>query len=169
MIMNLQRIAKSLQNQDELVTREIILNQIQRKGHIVHGSQAVNRQLPTHLRTEPKDWDLFAQKPKKAAQELVNTLKRRLGNGERFKIKAGKHRGTFKVKDNDKTIVDFSQQKGPIKTKNVLGLLVKDLTTVKAGTQKLVKNVKTEFRREKDLTTLQRIQELERIDQSIKF
>ena len=159
---------KKLASQDDLVIRQVVLDMVQKKGQVIHGARAFNVQVPAHLRKETEDYDVFTKNPKKAARELVNTLRRRLGNGD-IKVVKGKHKGTFRVKKNDETIADFSQSRKPIKSKNILGIKYKAISTIKRGTQRLVKSPSKEFRREKDLTTLQRIQELERIEQAIKF
>ena len=161
--MNIRKLA----SQDDLVIRQTILDLAQKKGQILHGTRALNEQIPTYLKRKTEDYDVFTKNPKKSARELVDTLKRRLGND--FEIVQGKHKGTFKVKRGDETIVDYSQRKGPIKTKTILGIKYKDIGTIKRGTQRLVKKPETEFRREKDISTLQRIKELERIERSFNF
>lgn len=163
--MNLRKLA----GQDELVIRQTVLDMVQKKGQVIHGARAINVQVPAHLRKKTKDYDVFTKNPKKAARELVETLKRRLGNGKKFEVKKGKHKGTFKVKSNDETIVDYSQSRRPIKSKNILGIKYKAISTIKRGTQKLVKRKGLEFRREKDISTLERIKEIERIEKAFNF
>ncbi len=160
---------RKLASQDDLVIRQVVLDMAEKKGQVIHGARAINIQVPAHLRKKTKDYDVFTKNPKKSARELVNTLKRRLGNGERFKVKKGKHPGTFKVKKDDETIADFSQSRRPIKSKTILGVKYKDIGTIKKSTQKLVKKTGTEFRREKDISTLQRIKEVERIEKAFNF
>ena len=160
---------RKLASQDELVIRQTVLDMAEKKGQVIHGARAINVQVPAHLRKKTKDYDVFTKNPKKSARELVNVLKRRLGNGKKFEVKQGKHKGTFKVKQDGETIVDFSQRKGPIKSKTILGIKYKDIGTIKKGTQKLIKKKGSEFRREKDLSTLQRIKELERIEKAFNF
>ena len=161
--MNIRKLA----SQDDLVIRQVVLDMAQKKGQTIHGARAINEQIPAYLRKKTKDYDIFTKNPKKSAHALANELRRRL-NGD-IKVVKGSHKGTFRVKKGDENIVDYSQSRRPIKSKNILGIKYKDIGTIKKGTQKLVKRQSTEFRREKDLSTLQRIQELERIEQSIKF
>jgi len=155
--MDIRRLA----GQDELVIREVVLGAAEKQNQIIHGTMALNVQLPMHLRRETKDFDIFTDNPRKSARELASTLKRRLG--DKFKVVKGSHPGTFKVKKNGETVADFTQKRGKIKTKKILGVRYKKLSTIKKGTQKLVKKKGTEFRREKDIDTLERIREIERI------
>lgn len=162
--MNVQRIAKRLENND-IKIRQIVLDTAQKKNQIIYGQRAINPQVPTHLKKKTSDYDIYTSKPKKSARELVNALKRQTGKD--FKIVKGKHKGTFKIKDSSgKTIVDYTQLKSKPKTKLILGNKYYDIKSIKRNTQRLVKKPSAEFRREKDLTTLQRIQELERIEKS---
>jgi len=152
---------RKLAGQDELVIREVVLDMAQKKGQVVHGTRALNEQTTTYLKRKTEDYDIFTENPKKSARELAKTLKRRLGND--FKVVKGGHPGTFKVKRGEKTIVDYTQRRSPIKSKKVLGVRYKDIGTIKKGTQKLVKKKGLEFRRTKDIDTLERIREVERI------
>ncbi len=152
---------RKLASQDDLVIRQVVLDMAHSKNQVIHGTRALNEQIPPHLRRETKDFDIFTDNPRKYARELASTLKRRLG--DKFKVVKGNHPGTFKVKKNGETVVDFTQKKGPIKSKRILGVKYKAIGTIKKGTQKLVKKKGTEFRREKDFDTLRRIKEIERI------
>lgn len=153
---------KKLASQDDLIIRQVVLDMAQRKDQIVHGTRALNKQIPTHLKRKTEDYDIFTDNPRKSARELVRTLKRRLGNN--FKVVKGRNPGTFKVKRGDKTVADYTQVRGKIRSKKILGIKYKDLGTIKRGTQKLVKKKGAEFRREKDIDTLSRIKQVERME-----
>lgn len=153
---------RKLAGQDDSVIRQVVLDMAQRKNQVIHGTRALNQQVPTILRRKTKDYDILTDNPKKSAREIVRTLKRRLGNN--FKVVKGKHPGTFKVRRGDETIVDYTQKKGRVRSKKILGVKYKAIKTIKRGTQKLVKKKGTEFRREKDIDTLSRIKEVERIE-----
>ena len=71
---------------------------------------------------------------------------------------------TVKVQRGDETIVDYTQKKGKVPSRKILGVRYKEIKTIKRGTQKLVKKKGAEFRREKDIDTLSRIKEVERIE-----
>ena len=152
---------KQLAGKDDLVIRQVVLDMAQEKGQVVHGTRALNEQVPTHIKRKTKDYDILTDNPKKSARELVKTLKRRLSRD--FNVVRGSHKGTFKVKQGDETVVDYTQLKGKVKSKRILGVKYKDISTIKRGTQKLVKKKGTEFRREKDTDTLKRIRKVEKI------
>lgn len=151
-----------LASQDDLVIRQVVLDMAQEQKQVIHGTRALNEQVPSNLRRETKDYDILTHNPRKSAREVVKTLKRRLGNN--FKVVSGKHSGTFKVQREGKTIVDYTQKKGKVPSKKILGVKYKAIKTIKRGTQKLVKKKGAEFRREKDIDTLSRIREVERLE-----
>jgi len=155
--MNIRKLA----GRDDLVIRQVVLDMAQKRDQIVHGTRALNQQIPTHLKRKTKDYDILTDNPRKSARELVKTLRRRLGN--KFKVVKGRNKGTFKVKREDKTVADYTQMRGKVKSKRILGIKYKDLGTIKRGTQKLVKKKGAEFRRGKDFDTLRRIKKVERM------
>ena len=159
--MNIQRVARALQNKEQVI-REVVLESSIKGNGVLHGSRAFNVQVPPHLRKKTKDYDVFVKKPRKTAREVEKILKRRL-EGD-VKVVKGSHKGTYRVKVNDETVADFSQKREKIKSKKIFGVEVKRLKTIKRGTQKLVKKKGTEFRREKDLDTLSRIRRVEEMD-----
>jgi len=153
---------KNLAGKDDLVIRQVVLDAAQKKNQIIHGTRALNEQIPTYIKRKTSDYDIITDNPKKSAREVVRALKKRLGNN--FSVVKGKHTGTFKVKRGDKTIADYTQKKGEVKTKKILGVRYKQIGTIKRGTQKLVKKKGSEFRREKDMDTLERIRKVERME-----
>lgn len=159
--MNLKRIASILEK-NELAIREVVLDTAQKKGQILFGARAFNVQSPQNLRKKTTDYDILTKKPKKAAHETAETLRRRLR--EKVDVVKGRHKGTYRVKVGGEFIVDYSQLKSTPKTKNIFGTKVKSIKSIKRSTQKLVKKPGAEFRREKDMDTLSRIKEIERLD-----
>jgi hypothetical protein len=147
---------------NEQLIREKILNLAQKKGQIVYGARATNVQLPTYLRKKTEDYDILTKKPKKSARELVNELKK--VTGKDFKIEKAQHKGTYKIKLGDKTIVDYTQLKKLPKIKESWGIKYKDLSSIKKSTRRLIKKPSAEFRRDKDLSTLDRIKQLEELE-----
>jgi len=146
----------------DIKTRQIILDIAQKKEQIIYGARALNTQLPVYLQKETEDYDILTKKPKKSATELVNALKQH-SNGEIEVVKA-KHPGTYKVKIKGKTVVDYTQLRKQPKTKNILANKYLDLKTIKRSTQKLAKKKEAEFRREKDISTLENIKRYEMTD-----
>ena len=161
--MNLQNISKVLEKDNGLWIKGIILRQAE-KGQIIHGAMATNIQLPSHLRKKTKDYDIFTPKPKKSAVEMVKKLNKAVGSN-RYEVIKGKHKGTYKIKTKEgKTIIDYTQLKRKPKTKRIYGNEYYDIKSIKKNVKRLIKKPETEFRREKDISTLQRIQEIERIE-----
>ena len=160
--MNVKNIAKALQNKEQVI-REVVYDSSLKDNGVLYGSRAFNVQVPPRLRKKTSDYDVFVKNPKKTAKKIASTLKRRL-EGD-IKVVKGSNPGTYRVKLDDEAIVDLTQKRGKIKTKNVYGLKVKDLSTIKRGTQRLVKKKGAEYRREKDLDTLERIKKVEKIFQ----
>lgn len=161
--MSIKRISNILDKNPDLLIRGMILRQAE-KGQILHGAMATNVQLPRHLRKETKDYDIFTHKPKKSATEMVKKLNRAIGD-DRYKVVKGKHKGTYKIKTEEgKTIIDYTQLKRELKTKKIYGNEYHDITAIKKNVKRLIKKPETEYRREKDVGTLRRIEEVERIE-----
>ena len=160
--MNVQRIAKILEEKNDLKVRGVILDTAQRKNQIIHGSRAFNIQSPVYLRKETKDWDVLTKKPKKYAEQVAERLSRILG--KKVDVIRGKHKGTYKVRINEETIADYTQLKHKPKTVSSWGNKIRTLKSIKQNTQRLVKNPKKEFRRGKDIDTLDRIRQIEEMN-----
>ena len=165
--MNLQRIAKILETKNDLIINDVILNKVIKESQIIHGARAYNYQSPPYLKKKTYDYDILTKKPKKSAQEVAKNLSRRLG--KEVKVIRGKHKGTYRLKLNNEVIADYTQMKSKIDTKKVIGIKSRSLKSIKRNIKKLVKNPKKEFRRQKDLDTLERIQEIERIESKFKI
>ena len=161
--MNIKRIAKILENKSHLIINEVVLATAQKEGQIIHGSRSFNLQSPTYLKKKTIDYDILTQKPKKSAREVAEQLSRR--TGKKFEVVKGSHKGTYRVKLNDEVVADYTQLKRKPKTKKVWGTEVRSLESIKRNAQRLIKDPKKEFRREKDISTLQRIEEIERMEQ----
>jgi len=165
--MNLKRIARVLGSQKDLIVSEVVLDTATKEGQIVHGARAFNLQSPTYLRKRTIDYDILTKKPKKYAQEVAKQLSRRLG--KEVKVVKGSHKETYRVKVNGEVVTDYTQLKYKPKTKKVWGTQVKDIKSIKRSVQRLIKKKESEFRREKDISTLDRIQEIERLDEAFNF
>ena len=166
--MNLQSISKNLEKDDGLWLRGIILRQAE-KGQVIHGAMATNVQLPIHLRSKTKDYDIFTPKPKKSAVAMAKKLNRAIGE-ERYTVVKGKHEGTYKIKSKEgKTIIDYTQLKRKPKTKKIYGNEYHDIKSIKRNVKRLIKKPETEYRREKDVGTLERIRRLEEMEKTFNL
>lgn len=166
--MDVKKIANVLENKPDLLVRQIVLDTAGEKDQIIYGARATNVQLPQHLRKQTEDYDILTKKPKKSALELTKKLNRAVGR-EEFKVVPAKHKGTYKIKYKGETVVDYTQLKRIPKVKNVFGTNYYNIKSTKRNVQRLVKNPAAEFRREKDVSTLDRIKEFERIEKAFNF
>ena len=142
---------------DEQIIRETVLNKAQKDNQIIYGARAINKQLPTYLEKQTKDYDILTNKPSRSARELVIELNRRVGR-EEFKSEKAIHKGTFKVKDSKgETIVDYTQLKGTPKTKKSWGNRFEDIKSIKKNIVKRINDPDKLFRKEKDEDSLSRI------------
>ena len=162
--MNIKRIAKVLEAHPDILVRQIALSEAEKRGGVLHGAKAINLQLQPHLRRHTEDYDVLIKKPRKVAQAVLEKLKKY--TSKQLSVEKGKHKGTYRVKMNDKVLIDFTQLKRKPKTKKVWGTEVRSLKSIKRHTKRLVGDPKKEFRREKDISTLQRIKEIERMEQA---
>jgi len=86
-----------------------IRNQI-KANEVIQGERALEMQLPKHLQRRTKDYDIYSETPKQSAEELRDYLNEQF-KGEYFKVRAAKHRGTYKVKStiDEETFADYSK------------------------------------------------------------
>ena len=165
--MNIKRLAKILEGSNDLVINEAVLSVAKKRNQILHGARAYNIQSPTHLRKTTQDYDILTKQPKKSAEELAEKLRRRLGKD--VKVSKDSHKGTYRVKIDGTVVADYTQIKTKPRTKKVWGTEVKSLKSIKQSTQRIVKNKSTEYRREKDLSTLDRIKKIEDIEKKFRI
>ncbi len=134
--------------------KNMILNLASKKGHIIYGQRAINKQLPMHLKRTTHDFDIYSSKPESAAKELVKRL------GKEFEVKKAKFGRTWKVKEvNGKTIVDYTQPGRKPKTKNILGVKYAELSAAKRKIGKTLRDESASFRHDKDREMLKRIKQ----------
>jgi hypothetical protein len=156
--MNLQRIAKLLENKEQVV-RETVLDNAQKKNQIVYGSRAFNFQAPDYLKKKTSDYDILTNRPKKSAKEVAEILSRRLG--KKVTIRPASHKGTYKVIVDGEPLIDYTQKRFKPETKSSWGVQVRSLKSIKRNAKRLSNKKGLEYRKNKDLDTLKRIQEIE--------
>jgi len=156
--MNVQSVASYLETGRDFIIRDAILNKASKEKQIIYGARAINSQVPSYLKKKTIDYDILTNKPKKVAKDLALELNARIGRNE-FKVVHAKHKGTFKVKDSkDNTIVDYTQLKRTPKVNKSWGNNYKKLSSIKTHIKKSLGKKDNEFRREKDLDALNRIE-----------
>ena len=136
----------------------ILKGELARNNQIVYGARASNIHLPSYLQKHTEDYDVLTKKPESSARELINKLNKEYG-GEYFRLEQAKHKGTYKVISNvtNKTVADFTRAYRHPETKEHLGINYATPKSIKRALIKSLKNPDAEFRRDKDLDTLQRI------------
>jgi hypothetical protein len=157
--MSLSAIEKLRYMRNPELAEGLIKTELAKRGLTVYGARATNIQLPNYLNKDTNDYDVLAKKPKKTALEIINKLNKEF-DGEYFRLEKAKHKGTFKIKSNvtDKTVVDITQVKKFPKSKEHLGISYRSLPSIKKTVKNVLKSGKAEFRREKDLDLLNRIE-----------
>ncbi len=137
---------------------KIIINHVKKKGLILFGQKATNRQLPEDLRKDTQDYDIFSPTPKKSAKRIERKLDRKLG-GNYYEVREAKHGGTHKVisRIGDKGIVDVGKPDRKVPTVTRKGVR---LATLKFQLQQIRKSLadpQSKFRHAKDREVRSRI------------
>lgn len=156
---------------NKLKRNNVIIPHIKERGNIVYGARSIQAQLGL-LSRPTEDWDIFSKNPKKDANELQSKLDKQIGF-DYFYSKQGVHKGTHKVKglgfdmkkdtEDDEGIVDFTQMPRPIPSHIILrGMKFRRMKEEIAAKKKAVKDPAYEFRKEKDLGDLRRIETIQR-------
>lgn len=145
---------------EEYGIRSTILGMAQKKGQVVYGGQAINKQLPLGLKKQTKDFDVYTKQPKKSAEEVAKELNRKF-DSEEFKVEQAKYPKTFKVKRKEETIADYTLTTKKPKTKKEFGVKYADLPYHKKKLKMILKNPEAQYRHEKDTDTLSRIKKSE--------
>lgn len=143
---------------DNIQIRNIILNQVGKDKQIIHGTRAYNMQSPPTLNRDTKDYDILTKNPEESANKLAERL-----NKLKYKevsVSKGLHEGTYKVKIGGENIADYTEMKKVPKTKDYWGVKIKSLNSIKGDALRLSKDPSKEFRRAKDLDTLDRIKKI---------
>lgn len=145
---------------EDFTIRSNVLDIAQKKGQVVYGGQAINKQLPINLKKKTKDYDIYTKQPKKSAEELTRKLNKSFGK-EEFKVEQAKYPKTFKVKRGKETIVDYTGTTKKPHSKKEFGVKYAKLKYQKGKLKRILKNKELEYRHEKDTDTLKRIKQSE--------
>lgn len=151
----MNRIIKILKEKPDLIIRQVVLDKAQKEDQIIYGARAINQQVPEYLRKKTSDYDILTKKPKKTAKKVLEELKRR--TGKEFTLKKAKHKGTYKIKYEDETVIDYTQLKRKPKTKSSFGNKYYDIKSIKKNISRSLNNPNNLFRKDKDLDSLNRI------------
>lgn len=137
------------------------------KKETIYGAQALNIQLPSHLRKQTEDYDIFSPTPKKSATETEKALDKAF-KGNYFYVEPAKHPGTFKVKSRVTLsgVADYTKPEQRIPYRTIGGRRYVKLSYVKKHIAKTLKDPEAKFRWEKDKEALQRIKIYEQLKQA---
>jgi len=137
---------------------KIIISHIKKKGLVLFGQKATNRQLPKDLRKDTEDYDIFSPTPKKSAKRIERKLDRKF-KGNYFYVKPARHGGTHKVmsKIGDKGIVDVGKPENKIPTIKRKGVKLATLKFQKQQIKKSLKDKTSAWRHAKDREVRTRI------------
>ena len=128
------------------------------KDAVVHGAQAINAQLPPHLRKHTSDWDIFDTEARAMAHKIERALDNRYG-GNYFVVKLGKHKGTFKVvsKVSGETVADVTAATDIIPYRVIGSIRYATLDYHVKRIKAILADKTASYRHEKDKETARRI------------
>ena len=154
--LTLKEKEKFFKNQRKVGT--VIINHVKKKGLILFGQKATNRQLPEDLRKDTQDYDIFSPTPKKSANRIEKKLDDKL-EGDFFLVREAMHKGTYKViqRIGDKGIVDVSKPENKIPTVTRKGVKLATLEFQKKQIKKSLADKDSKFRHAKDKEVRARI------------
>ena len=140
------------------LAKQLILMDAAKDKHTIYGAQAINAQVPGHLRKHTEDFDIKVKNPKKEARQMEKKLDKAYG-GNFFRVQKARYPKTWKVKSNvtNRTVVDYTKQIKKIKSREVYGNRYEDLDSIKKQIKKTLKMEAAKFRKDKDMEALQRI------------
>ncbi len=144
--------------------KKIILKNVRKKQHIVHGARALNEFFPPFLDRPTEDYDVFSSTPKSTAEKIEKRLDKRFG-GDFFRTEPAKFLGTVKVKSNvtERTVADYTKPKREIPHTKRRGIKYANFNHFKKRIQESLANPKNRFRHSKDRETLRRIKFTEKL------
>ncbi len=151
-----QEKIKYYRNKD--LAKQIIIQDASEDGHIIYGAQAINAQVPQHLKKHTEDFDIFVKDSKKEATQIEKKLDKAYG-GDMFRVEEARHPKTHKVKSNitNRTVVDYTSKGRKPNFKKILGAKYATLSSIKRTIGNTLRNETQAFRHDKDREALQRI------------
>ena len=144
--------------------KNVILKNVRKKQHIVHGARALNEFFPPFLDRPTRDYDVFSSTPKRTAKRIEKRLDKRFG-GDFFRTEPAKFKGTVKIKSNvtERTIADYTNPKRDIQHTKRRGIKYANFKHFKKRIKESLADPKNRFRHDKDRETLRRIKLTEKL------
>lgn len=125
---------------------------------IIHGSRALNKRFPPFLRKQTTDYDIFSKTPRKDARQAERALDRRFGFNA-FEVKAGKHKGTWKVMSrvNGEGYADYTKPERKVCSERIGKYNYACLSYMEAQAKRTLKDKESAYRHAKDRDAINRI------------
>ncbi len=144
--------------------KKIILKNVKKKQHIVHGARALNEFFPPFLDRSTQDYDIFSSTPISTAEKIEKKLDKRFG-GDFFRTEPARFTGTVKVKSNvtEQTVADYTNPKREIFHTKRRGIKYANFKHFKKRIKESLKDPANRFRHDKDRETLRRIKLTEKL------
>jgi len=139
--------------------KKVILNNARKRGHIIYGARAVNKQLPIYLQKHTEDYDIYSTTPKKTAKRVERKLDKKYG-GNYFETKPALHPGTTKLinRVTKRGVADYSKPPEKIKIIKRKGVKYAHKSHQLGQIKKSLADKESKFRWDKDKETKQRIE-----------
>ena len=137
---------------------KIIINHVKKRGLILFGQKATNRQLPKDLRKDTEDYDIFSATPKKSARRIEKKLDRKF-KGNFFEVRPALHGGTHKVisRIGNKGVADVGKPTRKVSTVTRKRIKLATLQFQKEQIKKSLADKESKFRHAKDREVRSRI------------
>lgn len=166
--LTLQQKERFFRNQKKV--GKVIINHVKKKGLILFGQKATNRQLPKDLRKDTQDYDIFSQTPEKSAKRIERKLDRKL-KGNFFLVRKAKHGGTYKIisRVGDRGVVDVGKPDRKVPIIKRKGIKLATLKFQKEQIRKSLADKESKFRHAKDREVRSRIKIAEQRKKIKKF
>ena len=156
MALTLKQKEKLFRNKERV--GRVVISHVKKKGLILFGQKAVNKQLPKDLRKDTEDYDIFSNTPRKTAKRIERKLDRKF-KGDYFFVKEAMHKGTYKVNSHvgNKGIADVSKPDRKVPTVKRQGVRLASLEFQKQQIKKSLDDPESKFRHPKDKEVRSRI------------
>jgi hypothetical protein len=127
-------------------------------GEIIQGERSLEAQIPDKYKRDTQDYDVYSPSPEQSAEETEKELDWEFG-GDYFRVKEGKHKGTYKVVSNidNEGWADYTKPSERI-PKTKIGNT--HYTTLKFELEKAIRTLKQKqyaYRHEKERNKIKRL------------
>jgi len=137
--------------------RDLILKNVG-NNEIIYGSQAINKQVPKHLQSFTRDFDIYADDPLQEAEQLDYALDKMMGFNS-FEVRRARYPHTQKVKSRvtGRTHADYTKPQNKVPYVVIEGKKYAKLDYIKKQKIKTLKKGIATHRKLKDQDQLNRI------------